>query len=559
MLSESRSYENFPNAKEPISPDFFRQTAESTRIGFLEFLPMMEKPNGSPVLYSGAGQLTEQPWLIESLKNLSVDDVSTDPTILLIAINNAYQDYYDMVSDDEKEVAEPEWVNQLDSGTRSVLRRNRAFIENADTASIITGPVFNKVFGFSCVIDKKRENGILRGLEDGLWLWRLKQIQQLAWLTVPAGPGEISDIFPHDRYYHSSNVLAVSSLIGHNIGLSESDMRALQVASYTHDVLTPAGGDRTKAIDPKAFDEDANYLDAFALYPNRPISTFSNVSKWDETQKRLPDKNTLAEIVKGNGPLGKILDIADKIAYTGSDAAVYFGGTIRFSTCFEDPDYQEIEHIVKQATENGSTICAPWSDVAKEGDQIYFSSPERLAGFLKLRALMFKNLYYNPKARNVDHVLASLTGRALYQNKILSREQFLTMGDHNLKSILTDNLWGSEKHKFELPSLGNFYPEVTNCTSPEEAKQKLSSLQKDNLVLVECFKKTTSNATHLLTKIGGNIIPFSEACPNEAEELRRIFQSREGYVLYSVPFSKLSITQKAEEMLRQTQATQEIT
>ena len=554
MVRETIQHENLPNFRERISPDFFKETCEYTEIGPLTFMPMMESPRPEEINYFGSGKLEEQSWITET----PLGSLVSYPNHLALAIDSAYYEYYNKGLYNEVPLPEPKWLEQFDPKTRAMLRRSRAFFESSEKGFLISGYLFNKIFGFACVVDQKKENGMIKGLEDGLQLWRLRQIYQLAWLKVPAGPGDLQDNFSHDRLGHSCTVLAVASLIGRNIGLSEKDMKALQTGAFTHDVLTPAGGDRTKAIDPKAFDEDVNYLEAFTLYPGRLFPTFSSVADWKETEKQLPDKNILAEIVQGKGFLGNILDIADKISYVGSDAAIYTGGTIRFPTCFEDPDYQEIENIVKQATENQLSTCAPWSDVMKKGEQIYFSSPERLAGFLKLRALMFRNLYYNPKSRNVEHVLASVMGRALYQNKTLTREQLLTMNDYELKSVLRNNLWDSEAEGFESFSLGKIYPEITQCTSGDEAKEKFTALQKENLVLMERFYKTTSTGERLLTKVGKNIMPFSEACPTETEELRRIFASREGYVLYSVPFSKLSISKKAEEMLRQSQTTQEI-
>ena len=171
---------------------------------------------------------------------------------------------------------------------------------------------------------------------------------------------------------------------------------------------------------------------------------------------------------------------------------------------------------------------------------------------------MFRNVYYNPKARNTEHVLASLMGRALYQKKILSREQFLVMTDYELESILRDHLWGSQAEGFQSLRLQNLYPDIKYCNSADEARAQLASLQKENLVLLERFLRTTSTGEHILTKVGKHIIPFSEACPRETEELRSLFNSREGYVLYSIPFSKLSIKKEAEEILRQCQATQTV-
>ncbi len=545
--------------KAVVTPEFFRNTIEPVCIGPLVFLSTREKQDWSEIKYSGPGGLEEQPWLQNYLTRFGLSGTS-NPRSLAFAVYEAYKDSYYDSDEDPVSSSEPEWFKYLDPATQAWLRRDRARYEAGYNKFILSSSYFNEVFGFFCVLDKEREGGVFKDLEEALWLSRLNNIRQLAWLTVPAQPGEPREEFPHNRYFHSCNVLAVASLIGKNLDLSDEDMKALQVAAFTHDVLTPAGGDRTKALDYKIFDEDLHYLEAFEIYPNRHTDS-SVLMNNKSVLKRLPAREILVEAIKGRGVLGQILDIADKISYVGADAAMYIGGTIRFPSCLEDLDYQEIERMVDDAVRDRSQICAPWDDVKIKDGRVFFSSPDSLAKFLRLRALMFKNLYYNPNARSVEHVLASVTSRALYNNGVLSRDKLLNMDDLELERVMEKNLWEPDNDVeggFSSIKLKNLHPRVTHCDSSEEAKMVFQSLQEENLVLMERFFDTTSTGEHLLTKVGEAIVPFSEARERETRELREIFRSRAGYVIYSVPFSELPLSEEKIGMLRAAQKTQQI-
>jgi hypothetical protein len=173
--------------------------------------------------------------------------------------------------------------------------------EKEDVKSIVPQAPFA---GFGYVV---RDSEFLSDLAEVFNLYRLWHILQLAFLHDPVGKEDggslkgVSYQFPHTRYLHTIDVLAHYALILHRLGIRS---RTGIVAALTHDILTPAGGDTIKQIDPDLFDEDANY----------PL--LLKDAGWPMFRDKYGiDENMLVETILNRGVLGQILDIADKSAF----------------------------------------------------------------------------------------------------------------------------------------------------------------------------------------------------------------------------------------------------
>ncbi len=147
---------------------------------------------------------------------------------------------------------EPDWTHHLSLEQRKIFRRSYAIAE----AEL-----------FFCVPDVPRaglgyfvtDDGITADITRAFGLERLRDIRQLGRLhdpvvtdaSLPVGYGML---FGHNRLSHSLDVRAIALLMATNNHLAPEAIRILEVAGLTHDTLTPAYGDGTKAIDPKYFD-----------------------------------------------------------------------------------------------------------------------------------------------------------------------------------------------------------------------------------------------------------------------------------------------------------------
>ena len=111
------------------------------------------------------------------------------------------------------------------------------------------------------IIDRLPETGIGYVIEVGYLMdayvafnmERLRGVAQLARLGDPDNKPLktiLAETFTHTRLNHSLDVCVLATIVGTNLKLSRAQMNALQLATLTHDIRTPAGGDTTKMIDP---------------------------------------------------------------------------------------------------------------------------------------------------------------------------------------------------------------------------------------------------------------------------------------------------------------------
>jgi len=400
--------------------------------------------------------------------------------------------------------------------------------DNFDPLGIL---LYQQELGFAFAV---HDCDIIHDISSALNVFRLERIRQLGFLHDPvmnevAGNCGIGSLFEHTRYMHSLTVMATASLIGFRSGLSPRDLTHLRVAAVTHDVLTPAGGDSIKFIDPEAFNEDTHYHE---IFQNNP--------EWSEVRDRYKlDEELLATIVRGEGLLGQLLDIADKTSYVAHDVDAYMmGNDPRIFHYFKSPDsLMEIWNIRNGA---GHPLCDLWDHIAIKNGRVVITNGRRLAEFLKLRALMFRHLYYNPKARYREQMLGILIVDPLYRSGIVTRKQLISMSDNELYSLLDRSAGRGDL--FWALSRSDFAPEVESYRDLATAKARAQSLITRNpnlLVMFEIFPPISNKAVrYFVQDKNGAALPFAEAYPEEAKEILMLSSDPNPAILYVLDIKK---------------------
>jgi hypothetical protein len=260
-----------------------------------------------------------------------------------------------------------------------------------------------------------------------------------------------------------------------------------------------------KTLDPQGFDEDLNYRQSFINNP-----------EWDEVRKKWKlREDVLAQIVAGEGLLGSILDVADKMTYTAHDVPAFLGG--HFHTDFSETESPTLRSMHQKYTQTIDPLCALWEDVGRRGNRIYFKDPCRLAEFLDIRAVMFAELYNNPKARYRDQMVITLVADALFREGTLTREQLLTGGDEELDRLI-DAHCGCPISWANTCNVSS--PRVREFSTREDALEDAEAVLKHDsktFLMVEEFRNPSLKAVQYLVLDNKNaLVPFREAHPELA-------------------------------------------
>ncbi len=342
-------------------------------------------------------------------------------------------------------------------------------------------------------------------------VYRLDEINQLEYLEDPDElPLQLGlmERFGHTRDRHSTNVCVIALTIAEVnkkwFDVHEGYKNALMVAALTHDVLTPAGGDTTKAIDRHGFDEDAQYYTVMTQ-ERRKFLLHHGV-----------DPELCIQTVLGKGVLGTILDIADKLAYVGHDL---FAFAQRPYAWGKDTPSRKVfgAYVRKQLLP-----CNIWQHVRVNENTVWFEETESLTRFLSIRALLFRNLYTHPRARYREALLMFKTLSFLYEEKMLTRAQLLHMTDGDLRIFLRETVeWQSDKI---LPSKGHFTPKHQGFKTLKDAEEFRMKLCESGrlFVRIENLANVFKPAHHFNVKVEATVGQLRELLPKEASKLERI-------------------------------------
>ena len=436
------------------------------------------------------------------------------------------QAYSEAMSEQGKE---PDWAKKLPRCLEQDLRRSWLMGDDFDPLGILP---YRRDLGFSFAA---QEGGVLEQVMHALHVFRLSYIRQLGFLHDPVAKEvepfismrgtAVGSMFPHTRWMHSLTVTATVSLMAYRARLSEREIRHLQVAALTHDVLTPAGGDTVKYVDPAAFDEDAHYSE---IFQNNP--------EWEKVRDRWDlDEALLTATVQGKGLLGHMLDIADKCSYIAHDLDAYL--------MYTDPresQFRRVGGLVRMwefREKVKHPVCALWEKTSVVDGEVVITDARWFADFLMMRAMMFHHLYYNPHSRYREQMICMLTVGPLYEDGLLTRDKLLVMVDWELEQVLFRET-GLRDLSFEM-ARADVAPIVEEFPTLEEAGARARAMlleQPTTLFMWEEFPPASAKAVQYLVKdSAGRVRPFCEACPQEAEAILELGRHQNPAKLYILP------------------------
>jgi HD superfamily phosphohydrolase len=375
-----------------------------------------------------------------------------------------------------------------------------------------------------------KEGGLCEDLSQVYNLHRLSRIKQLGFLQAPWFKDSLyaNPIADHNRFMHSLDVMAMATVIGANLKLDRRQMNTLRMAAFTHDMGTPAGGDSVMLVDPEAFDEDLHYPE----FLNRP--------GWKRIRDTYAiDRRMLIRTILNQGLLGQILDIADKLAYTARDLHCCLPYLEYGRKHMDQYTLEELFRLVELHPQ----VCGIWDSITIDNRRMAFKDAERLGVFLKVRALMFREVYYHANARFGEYLVARVLVKALYKSGKITRAELLTMGDEELSARL-DHEYGTDRNRTTSSLVedivqGGGAKRRTFATSAE-AEVFLASLRAEGnpFSLLEDIVKTIKVRGDFLVLTVHGPKPYSVVCPDayqELEEMVRPFQQVHVYYLEREP------------------------
>ena len=412
---------------------------------------------------------------------------------------------------------EPEWVKELPKQVRLYLRTWFVFSDGFDPLGIMP---MNRYSGFGYAVE---EGGLLEDVEHAFNLFRLGSVRQLAFLSIPPRLEDHQDFhtsgyyYSHTRWAHSLDVAAHMTLIGHNNELPDYLMRHARVAGISHDGMTPAGGDTTKLVDFDAFNEETHYGELFEREGWRDVRDKHGLSE-----------RLLFETVNGRGILGGMLDFADKLSYVAYDAYTHTG-SLSLAFLYDDNEKLPVEkhytqgyRRVAETLRDNPLVCSIWDAVAVDvdRDEVYCTDADRLAEFLRLRALLFRDIYYNPYAKSMEFVIGSVVMKFLYENRGITREELVVNGDYWLQDKIDDVVGRFPLSRIRSVLNPRDVLKVETYSDLKEAMQREAELTESGLYVIrESWGGGTGTGTKLKVEHEGTVTPFYEARPDEAREI----------------------------------------
>jgi len=360
------------------------------------------------------------------------------------------------------------------------------------------------------------EGGLVEQTDEFFGLGRLNFVAQLGFLHDPTmtenGWRECPLPFPQTRYFHLLNTNAIATLIGTQVDLSEEKLRVLRVAAQSHDALTPAGGDSIKGVDRAAFDEDMHYPE---LFERRGWKEFRDAFELSEAE--------LAKTILGEGLLGSILDASDKMAYVACDLSEFL-----MKNEFGRAAWQNFTGLYNRITRilaANPYPCSVWEYAAVADGELFFTDANRLADFLRIRALMFSILYNNASARFYEAGFTEEVVRDLYRRNVLTRELLLKMTDRLLVDVIGQEL-GVTNYRHEVSLDGSETPRVLRFKTKQEATAMERQLAVKEPHTMTHYEHVAPPSTKCLQTFKvlheGKPKPFRLACPELAWDVEQI-------------------------------------
>lgn len=335
------------------------------------------------------------------------------------------------------------------------------------------------------------------------------------------GNDGLADRFGHHRLIHSFHVAALMALLlaNNRQAFNENDALHGLLAALLHDVRTPAGGDTIKLLDRRAFDEDANFGQLFKK------------ARWQEVAARYGlDNAQLLAIVQETCLLGQLKDVADKIAYVVLDAFMMLS-VIHYANA--DGSCSSYDAVRAQIAAH-PFVGDVWEDVRIINGQVVFTDARRLAALLKLRALLFRDLYHNPETRYPQFIYVNCILRRLYETGQITTKRLLEGDDYDIIQLLSAQL-GMPWWQLSMEGLGRIHTQ--RYASPRQAERAMRHKRLNGgLVLLEDLSRPINSGTSFLVlNSRGQVQPLKRALPGAAAEIDDICRQACQAIVYHLP------------------------
>lgn len=303
---------------------------------------------------------------------------------------------------------------------------------------------------------------------------RIKRIKQL---------GNFYGIYCHTRLVHSILTAIFMEAVLTIEGFDESQINLGIVSGLLHDIAIPAFSDEGKLANEDELDEEEN---------------IRHIIRKSKKLKRLfrlynIDADEVVACVQGRYPIvGELLNSkgidVDKISYTLLDAEnSFYNRNVQ--------PFYDFSFFIPEKMEDGSYSIH--EDIRIEKGKVFFINPQRAGDFLELRARMYANCYSSPDNVERRKYLKTVLKDAWDQG-IITRESMISLNDDELEDLLKTRISYKQMVSEIIPYSPHF------AVTEPIVKPKFN-LALETLVLHE-----------------GKIVPFSQAFPKRAAEIRRI-------------------------------------
>lgn len=374
------------------------------------------------------------------------------------------------------------------------------------------------------------ENGLVEKAFRAFPLGRLDQIRALSFLSyVGPNPKDVYALeYTHTRLDHTLVVALTVEEILRRYQIPQEQVTIGVIAALLHDVATPAHGDATKAVDMENLHEEKFWWDVL------------DQEGKDFIKQNGTDRDTLDKIIKNEGVLGQVLDIADRITYTMKDLNAVMGQ--RPAEEFNiDPYLLTLRYILSHNLEIGNI----YKDVAidQRKQEVFFTNPKNLGTFLMLRAHLFQSLYMHPTSQGRDFLVSKLIKTLYSKNRDsdITPEKLRNMTDMDLRKILADHYKVYFYSELDvLPRLINWYPEYEKFDTQEKAetREKQLKIKKDLTIIGVKECQGFDPGTSYKVVEGNRYVKFRDYDPTVTGRIERIARETKGFFVFYVDASE---------------------
>lgn len=404
--------------------------------------------------------------------------------------------------------------------------------EEEDPLAIISLPYSNPNRNLELISEGTVYHDVVKNSD----FYRLSGIKALSFLSLVGPAPEIQHYqeFIHARGDHSLVVARVGELILRRNFFPEDEVNRAVIAFLMHDIATPALGDAVMKLDPANLSEEDNFR---AVLGEKELALFARYgTSADEVES----------VIKNNGVVGEVLDIADRLTYTAKDLNALLNADRYIKPADPTLDQnnarylQDIVDVIKEHPKFGELYKSIGVD--RKRGLVFFSEPEMLSTFLHIRAILHERLYLHPSSQGRDLFVQRLVEPFYSQNdedtESVTPKSLRKMDDYGLMKELEKRYVQFEGVRADtlFGEIVNWYPQYERFDSDEKAHLFAEKLSQDENVIVLGVKSrrgfnpgTVYNVIHPKTR---RIMPLRDYDPELALEPERIAGSLPATFVY---------------------------